>query len=52
MLFEVDRGDGEKLKVLHSSEQDVFFQIQESVHDTSMFINDQILKGKKMRQSH
>ena len=42
ILFEVDRGDGEKLKVLYGEKEDTFFQLQESVHETSMFINDQI----------
>ena len=50
-LFEVDRGDGEKLKVLYGEKEDTFFQLQESVHETSMFINDQIRQGKRLRKN-
>ena len=49
--FEVDRGDGEKLKVLYGEREDTFFQLQESVRETSMFINDQIRQGKQLRKN-
>ena len=47
--FEVERdGDGgEKLRVLYSRPNDRFFQLQESLSETSTFIGDQILKGKQ-----
>jgi hypothetical protein len=45
-IFEVDRGDGEKYKVMYSVNSDKFFQLQESVTETSMFIGKAILKGK------
>ena len=46
--FEVDRdnGNGERLRVLYSRPNDRFFQLQESLSETSTFIADQIMKGK------
>lgn len=42
--FEVDRGDGERLKVLYT--RDCFFQLQESLSETSVFVGKSIMKGK------
>lgn len=44
--FEVQRDgdDGEKLRVLYSKPNDRFFQLQESLSETSTFIEDQIMK--------
>ena len=46
VAFSVKRDEAEKLTVFHCSETDMFFQMQESVHENSMFIGDQILKGE------
>ena len=47
-MFEVDRGDGEKIKVMYSVSKDTYFQLQESVFETSMFIEKAILKGESI----
>ena len=47
--FEVcrDGEDGERLRVLYSRPNDKFFQLQESLSETSAFIGAQIMKGKR-----
>lgn len=47
--FEVDRGDGERLKVLYT--RDCFFQLQESLSETSVFVGKSIMKGKSLVRS-
>ena len=42
--FEVDRGDGERLKVLYTP--DCFYQLQESLNEPSVFVGKSIMKGK------
>ena len=44
--FEVDRGDGERVKVLYQKASDSFFQLQESVNECSLFVGKAIMKGK------
>jgi hypothetical protein len=45
-MFEVDRGDGEKLKIMYSKTSDMFFQLQESVNETSLFVGKSVMRGK------
>ena len=45
-MFEVDRGDGEKLKIMYSQASDMFFQLQESVNETSLFVGKAVMRGK------
>lgn len=51
VAFSVKRDDVEKLTVFYCEETDIFFQLQESVNENSMFIGDQILKGKYTNNS-
>lgn len=46
--FEVDRGDGERIKVMYQQSDDSFYQIQESLHECSMFVGKAIMKETKM----
>ena len=45
-IFEVDRSDGEKIKVLYSKVNDTFFQMQEALSENSCFIGKAIMRGK------
>lgn len=44
-MFEVDRGDGERLKVMYQRLDDTFYQLQESINECSAFIGKAIMKG-------
>ena len=46
--FEVSRDgeDGERLRILYSRPNDRFFQLQESINESSAFINDQVMKRR------
>jgi len=44
-IFEVDRGDGEKIKVLYSKANDTFFQMQEALSENSCFLGKAIMRG-------
>lgn len=43
--FEVNRGDGESIKILYSQSKDQFYQLQESMNECSMFVGKAIMKG-------
>lgn len=51
-LFEVERGDGEKIKVLYGKKTDTFFQMQESLSENSVFVGKSIMRGKINKYNH
>ena len=50
MTFEVDRGDGERLKIMYSQNEDQYFQLQESVSESSLFVGKAVMRGKITKQ--
>jgi len=47
-IFEVDRGDGEKIKVLYSKANDTFFQMQEALSENSCFLGKAIMREARV----
>jgi hypothetical protein len=44
-ILEVDRGDGERIKVMYQRDRDTFFQLQESISECSAFVGKAVMKG-------